>query len=301
MKWSSLHPVNLWRRVRNWFAKRVLGIRLQEVNKDYSGKLIHEKSPFGVLEAYRGLRTNLLYTGAAGEHAVIAFTSVSANEGKSLSCANTAISFAMASKRVLIIDCDMRNPSQSKAFGISKGEGLSEFLSGQSQEVCPQETQRPGLYVLPAGKRPPNPTELLGGDRLDMALEQLKADFDIIFLDLPPVGIVSDAAAAARCIDGFLFVVEYGYTSLHGFQNAIESLERVNAKVLGTVLNNVEQKTGLRYGAKRYGKYGKYGKYCKYVYENVVPEEMSEEVSTEAAEPPVETDAPEAPQPPAEG
>ena len=244
-----------------WFKQKVLR-RHEENEGDYAGKVLSEASSFGIMEAYRGIRTNLMYTGTMAKSSVIAVTSAMPNEGKSLTCTNLAVSFAMAGKRVLVIDGDMRNPSQAKIFGVEMdGDGLSEVLSGQRTEpsMIPLEREK-GLYLLRTGHRPPNSTELLLGGRMDSLLSRLREEYDVIFIDLPPIGIVTDGVVLAEKVDGYLLVVEAACSDSTNVSRAVDSLEKVNAKILGFVLNNVSQKGGKHGHYSHYRRYG-YGAY----------------------------------------
>jgi capsular exopolysaccharide synthesis family protein len=169
----------------------------------------------------------------------------------------------MGGKKVLVVDCDLRNPSQNVAFEVENGAGLSEYLSGQVEELIPTPTFRENLDLILTGKRPPNPTELLSSERMKALLATLREEYDVIFLDLPPVGMMSDAAAVADRTDGYVLVVESGESETQNLDRAMELLSNVGAKILGLVLNNVSQKNG-HYGYGRYGRYGKYGRYGRY-------------------------------------
>lgn len=251
---------SMGRGISSWFKKKVLR-RHEENEQDYTGKILSADCSFGVMESYRAIRTNLMYTGTMAKSSVIAVSSAMPNEGKSLTCANLAISFAMTGKKVLVIDGDVRNPSQIKTFGVDgDASGLSEILSGQETEpnVIALE-QWENLYLLRAGRRPPNSTELLLGEYMDTLLARLREEYDAIFIDLPPIGMVTDGIVIAEKVDGYLLVVEAAYSDSVNVTRAVDALEKVNAKILGFVLNNVSQKGG------RYG-YGHYSHYSQYRY-----------------------------------
>ena len=249
------------RKIASYVRTRILHIPQRIECEDYDKKLLNENSAFGVVEAYRMLRTNLLYTGALADHAIIGLTSAMPNEGKTLTCMNLAISFAMAGKKTLIIDGDMRNPSQVKGFGTPIHLGLSEYLSGIRKDPVIQKTGRDNLFLMVAGKRPPNTAELLASPRMKELLESLREEYDVIFLDLPPIGLVSDTMVVAEMVDGMMLVVQAGESDARNVQAAIATLEQMKAHILGVVLNNVSQKSG---GYGRYGRYGKYGKCGSY-------------------------------------
>ncbi len=237
--------------------------KMYRVELSLPHRLLTDDSPFAMLEAYRLARTNLTYTASNGETPIYAMTSASANEGKSLTCANLAISFAKAGERVLIIDCDLRNPSQIIAFSAKEQKGVSEFLAAIDKEPTIQKTKYENLSLMVAGKIPPNPAELLGSPRMALLLETLRPQYDYIFVDLPPVNVVSDALIVSRLVSGFVFVAKSDKCDTRSLSRAMASLRQVNATVIGTILNGVEQKSGGRglFGKKKggYGGYGSYG------------------------------------------
>ncbi len=256
---------------------------MQRVELSLPHRLLTDDSPFAILEAYRLARTNLTYTASNGETPIYAFTSANANEGKSLTCANLAISFAKAGERVLIIDCDLRNPSQVIAFSATERNGVSEFLAAIDKTPHVQSTAYENLSLMVAGKIPPNPAELLGSPRMALLLETLRSQYDYIFVDLPPVNVVSDALIVSRLISGFVFVAKSDTCDTRSLSRAMASLRQVNATVIGTLLNGVEQKSGRRglFGKRRSGYgygYGNYG----YGYKNK-PEKIEEPEKTESA------------------
>lgn len=237
------------------------------VDKNNVNKLLADSSSFGVKEAYNTARTNIMYLNNTVKCPVYGITSAVPNEGKSLTASNIAISFAKLGKKVLLIDCDMRSASQANTFSAKIKVGLSEYLSGIRTEPVIQKVKQENLSLLIAGKRPPNPSELLNNQRMIELLETVREEYDYIFLDFPPVTVVSDASALAEKVDGYIFVVESGYSDARFVSKAIESLKNVNAKISGFVLNGVNPKGGFNhYSSKRYnyGKYNKYGSYGIY-------------------------------------
>ncbi len=251
--------------------------------KEY--KILNEHSSFSVREAYAGIRTNLLFSERSEKCAIFAVCGASENAGKSLSCVNIAISFAKIGKNVLIIDSDMRHPSINKALRIKKNTGLSDVLAKLTKDIPIISTDIKNLCILPAGSIPPNPAELLYSNRFDKVLEACSERFDYIFIDTPPLNLVSDAAMLAEKVDGYIFIVRAGSDTTNGIRFAVETVTNVNGKIAGFVLNDVNEKTAGyksgyggyggygygrygygrgRYGYGRYGKYGSYGKYGKY-------------------------------------
>jgi polysaccharide biosynthesis transport protein len=188
---------------------------------------------------------------------VVAVTSAVASEGKTLTCANLAMSFSAAGwKRVLLIDADLYKSDISKGLDLGSGPGLSEYLTGK---VPLQEAVRnsvfPGLSVIPAGEHVDGTARLLGGERFRSLLKAARDKFDIVLIDTPPILSVSDSLALRNEVDGFILVYRAGYTPYAMLRQAVEEVGDMN--VLGVVLNGVEQPKS-RYYKRYYGDYGKY-------------------------------------------
>ncbi|HEU4879550.1 MAG TPA: polysaccharide biosynthesis tyrosine autokinase, partial [Gemmatimonadaceae bacterium] len=215
---------------------------------------VHDASSAGA-EAYRTLRTNLIFSQSVQSLRTIVVTSAAPSEGKTTTAANMAVSFAQQGMRVLIVDCDLRRSRLHKMFAIPREPGLTEFVLGQmDQDAVTRETAVPGLYVLPSGQLPPNPAELLGGNKMRDALAKLSEAFDLVVLDTPPLLAASDAAILATLADGVVMVVRAGVTEIEAGQQAIQQLASVGARVVGAVLNDPDAKVQ------------KYGGYYKYEY-----------------------------------
>ena len=228
----------------------------------HADRLIHKGTSSRVLEAYRMTRTNLLYAAKGKGCRVFGITSASPHDGKSLTAANLSISFAMSGKRVLLLDCDMRRPTQSVAFGIATETGLSEYLAGVCDNAEIVSTEYENLSILNAGRCPPNPAELLYGDRLTALIEKLKSEYDFVFIDLPPMNVISDAAIIAPMLDGYVFVVRAGSSDKRLVQSAIDSITHVEGKILGFVLNDTNHNIlAYNYRTNYYGRY--YSRYEK--------------------------------------
>ncbi|MFZ5591380.1 MAG: CpsD/CapB family tyrosine-protein kinase [Bacillota bacterium] len=202
-------------------------------------KAVHEpKSP--VAEAYRILRTNIQFSGLDRSLRSLLVTSSAPNEGKSLTVANLAAAFAQSGPRVLIVDADLRKPTQHKLFSISNLQGLTSVLLGQMELADAVHRVPPhALYVLPTGPIPPNPAELLGSQRMREFIREATAAYDLVFFDTPPVVSVTDAALLGAVVDGVLLVVEAGKTKIELAQKARQLLSNVQARLLGVVLNKV--------------------------------------------------------------
>jgi capsular exopolysaccharide synthesis family protein len=221
----------------------------------HADRLIHKDTSSRVLEAYRMTRTNLMYTGKNDGGRVIGFTSASPHDGKSLTCANLAISFAMSGKRVLLIDCDMHRPTQNISFSPKAQTGLSEYLTDIVSKPEIVDTEYENLSLLTAGRCPPNPAELLYSERFSQLIANAKTEYDCVFLDLPPLNVISDAAIVSSHLDGYVFIVRAGKSDRRLVQSAIYSIEHVGGKVIGFVLNDTDRHV-ISYG--RSGYYGGY-------------------------------------------
>jgi capsular exopolysaccharide synthesis family protein len=206
-------------------------------------------------EAYRTLRTNLIYSLLDTPPKVIVFTSPGPGEGKSTTCANLGVVLSQAGKEVLIVDCDFRKPVMHKFFGMRNFQGVVDVLAGEKrvQEIWREPVE--GLKVVPVGPIPPNPSEILGTSRFTDFLSGVRKEFDYVLVDAPPVGMVSDPAILATQGDGVLLVLDAQNTRKGSVRQAMRSMETVGASVLGTVMNNVDLSVGS------YGQYAYYGNY----------------------------------------
>lgn len=205
------------------------------------------KKPFQIVESYKSLRTNLLFTLATAERRSVAITSAEPHAGKSTTSANLSIVMAQTNFKVLLIDADMRSPSLDRVFRTGRTNGLSKVLGGmQPLEDAVVKRVAPNLDLLPAGPIPPNPQELLCSEEMVSLLKSAEEKYDYIFIDTPPVGIVADALMLTREIAGILLVVREGQTSHDEFRAAVEAIqnENIGGRILGTVLTDVQQKKG---------------------------------------------------------
>ncbi len=191
-------------------------------------------------EAYRTLRTNIQFSSIDREVRSLLVTSAGPNEGKSTVVANLGVTMAEGGKRVVVVDADLRRPGLHRIFNLDEAAGLTTMVLDQSLEPPLQGTHVPGLRLLASGPLPPNPAELLASERLVRTLARLLELADLVILDSPPIGPVSDAAILASRVDGTLLVVDSGHTRLETARQAKEQLERVGARLLGVVLNNVK-------------------------------------------------------------
>ncbi len=203
--------------------------------------------PFQIVEAYKTLRTNLLFTLATAERKTVIVSSAEPHAGKSTTAANLAIVMAQTNFKVLLIDADMRKPSLDRIFHVGRSEGLSKVVSNQTAfDDAVVKQVAPNLDLLPAGPIPPNPQELLCSDEMRKLLEEAEKHYHYIFIDAPPISLVSDALMPMAWCAGMLLVVREGQTGRDDVRAAVESVERIDGRILGTVLTDVKTRRGLR-------------------------------------------------------
>jgi non-specific protein-tyrosine kinase len=202
-----------------------------------------------ISEAYRALRTNIQFSAVDKPLKTILVTSASPIEGKSTTVANLGVVMAQAGLSVILVDSDLRRPALHKLFGVSNSDGLTSALlqSTPSLDGYLQATAIENLQVLPSGPLPPNPSELLGSQRMRGLIEQLKGKADVVLFDNPPVLAVTDAAVLANQVDGVLLVVDAGATRREVALRARETMAKVGANVLGVVLTKLSPKGGGGY------------------------------------------------------
>ncbi len=224
-------------------------------------KLLKNTSTFSVKEAYNAIRTNLLFTQHGEKCPIFVVTSPTANNGKTINSANLAISFAQMGKKTLIIDADMRNPSLNKLFGLHSKNGLSEILAGLTDNISVSKTDVDNLSILTAGKIPPNPTELLASDRMDKLLGFVREHYDCVFIDTPPINIVTDATVFAQKTTGYIVIVKTDTTKVPEVKTAVQTLESIGSSILGFILNDANSDK-----KKYYSYYRKYSRSYAYNY-----------------------------------
>lgn len=201
---------------------------------------IVEKEPKSIAaESYRTLRTNIQYSSFDKPYQTIVVTSSEPGEGKSTTSGNLALCLAQGEKKVILIDCDLRKPSIHKKFKISNIAGLSDVIIGKEEITDVVHRYNKNLLILTSGKIPPNPSEMLSSKAMNNLLERLKREFDYIILDTPPVQAVTDSQILSTKVDGTILVVRAEKTKGDSVNNAVSLLKKVNANIIGTVLNGV--------------------------------------------------------------
>ena len=212
--------------------------------------LISKLRPKSVIaEQYRTIRTNIQFSMIDRDVKSIVMTSSGLWEGKSTTAANLVSVFTDQGKRVLLVDADLRKPTVQRTFGLSNIVGLTTLLSDPEQELAKviQLVTGTELHVLTSGPIPPNPSELLNSNRMNILMKRFEDMFDIIIYDMPPVTSVTDAQIMAAKADGVVFVIRHGVSQKDSALNAKELLEMVNANILGVVFNGVEKKNTQSY------------------------------------------------------
>ena len=215
---------------------------------------VMEKAPKSIdAEAYRSLRSNIEYSSFDDEYRVIVVTSSVPGEGKSTTSGNLAIALAQSGNSVLLVDCDMRKPSIHKKFKISNAAGTAELLLRKRlfEEVANKHNEN--LTIITAGKIPPNPSEMLASRAMTAFIKEMKEEFKYIILDTPPLQAVTDAQVLSTKADGILLVVKAGSTKKDAVLNSVDLIEKVHGKVIGIVLNGVENKKNKKNNYYYYG------------------------------------------------
>lgn len=215
--------------------------------------LLDSNSPFLIKEAYKALRTNIVFSLPGEGSKIIAFTSDTREAGKSTNAVNTAISFAEIGKKVLLIDCDMRLPTVAKRFKINTIPGLSDMLVMQARPSEVVHQIGPNLSVIPAGRIPKDPTKLLEAEVTARLFQRLRETYDYVIVDLPPINTVADASIISKYVDGFIFVVRHENSEFKSVSEGLRLLKLADAKVLGFLYNDAPLDGKKSYHYKYYG------------------------------------------------
>ncbi len=252
--------VNSFSEVTDLFEETILGQIPRESSLNSEGKMAllqpqDERHSF--LEAYRNLRSSLLYLGEPGKvPRTVLVTSSVPNDGKSITSANLAITLANGGSRVLLIDGDLRKGSQHTRFDFEHAEGLSEALSqGKPWTELVRQTRIPRLFLLPRGATTQYSSELFLGNSIDVLLKEAVSKYDFVLVDSPPVMAADDVTSLAPHVDGVLFVIRAEYTSVRVAHAALDSLYQRQVRVLGLVFN------AIRTSSLDYYQYYKYKEY----------------------------------------
>lgn len=215
--------------------------------------LLSDETPFLVQEAYKTLRTNVTFSLPGSGCKCIGVTSAHRGDGKSSISANLAISLAQINKRVVLVDCDLRLPTIAQKFRVRSIPGLSNWLSGDIDEIPITHLEDKNIDIIPAGNLPPDSTALISSQETIRLVERLKESYDYIIFDFPPITIVSDAVLVSGIIDGYLVVVRHEKSENQMINETIRQMRFADAKIIGFVYNGLNV-------SKKYYKKGSYYK-----------------------------------------
>lgn len=227
------------------FGLPVLGVISQMPPKEGRVEEVVKLSPLSsISESYKSLRASLMLTSRDEPPKRVLFTSMAPADGKTTTAVNLATALANSGKKVLIIDADLRKPNLGKLLGISKDEGLSTYLSGNSDEAVIADTDVENLSAILAGPVPPLPSELLSSERLKNLLDTMSETYDMVVIDSPPVMPVSDSLILSQLVDSTVVVVRAGKTTCDMLERGLKALQHVGTDVKGLVINGASAKNG---------------------------------------------------------
>lgn len=228
--------------------------------------ILTEQSPFAIQEAYKTIRTNIIFSFPDEKCKKILVTSALKGEAKSTTAVNLGIAFAQNESKILLIDCDLRLPTDALKLGAQKLPGLTHVLVGMCKLDEAIQHLPNGLDLIAAGEAPPNPSELLGSPKMEQIIKDLESRYEYIIFDTPPVCAVADAAILSKITSGVVLVVRQGVATRESVSEALEKLKIVNARVLGIVMTGAANEKTKSY-RKGYDKYG-YGYGYGYGYDH---------------------------------
>ncbi len=239
----------------------------QEVRNEE--RILGKKTPFYVREAYKTLRTNLMFSLPVDQNRVVLITSAGVGEGKTTSSLNIAISFAATGAKVCLVDCDLRRPNVARLCGEKGSPGLTNVLIKMNRlDEAIRKSKFENLDIVFSGDISPNPSELLASNGMKEVLKELAERYEYVFIDTPPVNVVTDASVLAASASGVLLVANQEKASKNEVAKAINQLNFVKAKILGILLNNaeIEDENGRKYRYSRYRYSRYYGRYYDRYY-----------------------------------
>lgn len=264
------------------------GIPQAKVNMNVSKILLFDRPKSMMAEAFRNIRTNLEFYKTKTKAKVVTVSSTISEEGKTFVALNIASIFSMANKKVIVLDLDMRKPRIHKSFNVDNDTGVSSILIGKkTYEECINHIDEDNLHYITSGPIPPNPAELMLQDSFKQLIQDLSTIYDIIIIDTPPIGIVTDALASYKLSDIQLYVMRTGISPKSFIQNVKSFKDSNNLNNLGIILNGIERSNvrfgygyktgyGYQYGYSGYG-YG-YG-YLTRIHNSYYGEEVDEKTS----------------------
>jgi capsular exopolysaccharide synthesis family protein len=255
--------------VKYSFSRLAKGIRaLVSKNWEQPGDPDYDESQGGSLlitdnlasafsESFRDLRTNITFSKVEDELKSLLVTGTGVSEGKSTVCSNLALAFALTGKQVLVVDCDLRRPSQYRNLSVEREPGLSDYLAGEDKSIdaLVRQTNQPNLYVLPSGRMAPNPNELLGSVKMADLVRDLESKWDLVLIDSTPLLLLSDAALLSQSVDGILLVARVGKTS-RKLMIEVNKIAYLKPALLGVAVIGTSVHSKYGYDKSSYSKYG---------------------------------------------
>ncbi|MBM3236860.1 polysaccharide biosynthesis tyrosine autokinase [Candidatus Poribacteria bacterium] len=223
-------------------------------SRDLLARSLIYNQPKYIAESYRSMAANIQFANVDNPAKVILITSPTPSEGKTLTTGNLAITIARSEKKTLLVDCDLRRPSQHRLFAQPREPGLSDYLIATSEETSEmmngliRKTEVDNLYLVTCGQIPPNPITLFASERMKQLLKKWREEYDIILVDSPPILSVADTSILASEVDTVIIVVQAGQTKRQSAQHAMEMLEKIGQEPFGIILNNIDF-------SKHYGSY----------------------------------------------
>lgn len=208
----------------------------------------HGSPKSAISESYRVIRSNIQFSSPDKNIKSILVTSSGPSEGKSVTISNVAVTFAQSGSKVILIDADLRKPNIHKIMGVNNREGLTNVLSEHKDyRIITQDSEVNNLFVLPSGPIPPNPSEILGSQAMKKFMEEVYNVYDVVLIDSPPVGVVTDAQILSTLVDATLLVAAAKNVTIDALKRAKTLLYNVNANVIGIILNKAKNMSGEYY------------------------------------------------------
>ena len=238
----------------------------QAYDLDVTTRVLNDKTSFDTVETYKAIRTNVMFSMPKTDKGkVIVITSPAPGEGKTTTSINLAITFAQMGAKVILVDCDLRKSRVHRYLELDRKNGITNVLCGFSElDKAIKHNVRENLDVLPAGEIPPNPAELMETDEFGKVLGELMDRYDYVFIDTPPITVVTDAAVAMKHSMGVIVVVRHNVTTFDMLDDAMDDIKTTGVKVLGVIVLGVDGKS-RKYGQYKSSKY-KYGYKYDYKY-----------------------------------
>lgn len=249
------NTINSVQQIEERFGLTVLGsiADLGGKEKDIDSHVLYNPlSPLA--ESYRLIRSALLLSSADQPPKVTLITSMSKSEGKTATITNLARMLAQDKKNVLVIDCDLRRPRMHSLLNMPNDNGLSSYLAGKTDDCLILQVPDEEITLIPSGPIPPDPSELLGSEKMGAFIKEMSERFDFVLLDSPPIGAVTDSLTLSQYVDGTILVVKAGSTAIEIFESGVKKMRDINARIFGVVLNKVRiaEQSAYQYGYTTY-------------------------------------------------